>query len=151
MLPHSVKRGIIVTVDLTPIPSALIGAPYRALDAEHTAVSLFAPIRNLSTEVAMFAFVDSEWRLLAVRTTPSDRADMVEIPVRTIVADALAFDAAAVVMAHNHPSGDATPSEDDRVLTRRLARALDAVGVRLVDHLVLTGEQTVSFRRLGLL
>jgi DNA repair protein RadC len=71
--------------------------------------------------------------------------------VRTIVADALAFDATGVVMAHNHPSGDATPSDDDRVLTRRLARALDAVGVRLIDHLVLAGDEAASFRGLGLL
>jgi len=138
-------------VELRPIPTPPPGAPARLLDAEETAVALFAPIRHLTTEVAMFAYVDSEWRLLAVRTTPSGRADMIEISVRTIVADALAFDAAGVVMAHNHPSGNATPSEDDRMLTRRLARALDGVGVRLIDHLVLAGETTASFRRLGLL
>jgi DNA repair protein RadC len=138
-------------VEIRPIPTPPSGASVRALDAEHVAVALFAPIRHLPTEVAMFAYVDPEWRLLAVRTTPSDRDDMVEIPVRTIVADALAFDAAGVVMAHNHPSGDATPSDDDRVLTRRLARALDAVGVRLIDHLVLAGDEAASFRGLGLL
>jgi len=121
------------------------------MDAEHVAVALFAPIRDLATEVAMFAYVDPEWRLLGVRTRPSNDSDMVEVPVRMIVADALAFDAAGVVMAHNHPSGDPTPSEDDRALTRRLARALDAVGVRLIDHLVLAAGETASFRRIGLL
>jgi len=127
------------------------GATVRKLDAEHVAVALFAPIRDLATEVAMFAYVDPEWRLLGVRTRPSNDSDMVEVPVRMIVADALAFDAAGVVMAHNHPSGDPTPSEDDRALTRRLARALDAVGVRLIDHLVLAAGETASFRRIGLL
>lgn len=99
----------------------------------------------------MFAYLDPEWRLLALRTTPSERVDTVEIPVRKIVADALAFDAAGVVMAHNHPSGDPTPSENDRMLTRHLARILHGVGVRLIDHLVLAGGQTASFRRIGLL
>ncbi|CAN5261327.1 DNA repair protein RadC [soil metagenome] len=132
-------------VELRPVPAT----PPRTIDAEQAAIALFAPIGDLDTEVAMFAYVDPKWRLLAVRTTPSDRADMVEIPVRTIVADALAFDAAGVVMAHNHPSGDPTPSENDRMLTRRLARALDGVGVRLIDHLVLAGKRTASFRRTG--
>ncbi|RZF64303.1 DNA repair protein [Sphingomonas populi] len=99
----------------------------------------------------MFAYVDPEWRLLGVRTRPSNEPHTVEVPIRIIVADALTFDAAGVVMAHNHPSGDPTPSEGDRALTRRLARALDGVGVRLIDHLVLAGRETASFRRIGLL
>ena len=138
-------------MELSPIPVAPSGAAFRKLDAEHVAVALFAPIRNLATEVAMFAYVDSDWRLLGVRTRPSNDKDTVEVPIRVIVADALIFDAAGVVMAHNHPSGDPTPSEDDRALTRRLARALDGVGVRLIDHLVLAGRETASFRRIGLL
>lgn len=138
-------------MELSPIPIAPSGAAFRKLDAEHVAVALFAPIRNLATEVAMFAYVDSDWRLVGVRTRPSNDKDTVEVPIRVIVADALIFDAAGVVMAHNHPSGDPTPSEDDRALTRRLARALDGVGVRLIDHLVLAGHETASFRRIGLL
>ena len=138
-------------MELSPIPVAPSGAAFRKLDAEHVAVALFAPIRNLATEVAMFAYVDSDWRLLGIRTRPSNDKDTVEVPIRVIVADALIFDAAGVVMAHNHPSGDPTPSEDDRALTRRLARALDGVGVRLIDHLVLAGHETASFRRIGLL
>ncbi len=54
-------------------------------------------------------------------------------------------------MAHNHPSGDAAPSDLDRALTKRLARALDALGVQLFDHLVIAGDRITSFRALGLL
>ena len=54
---------------------------------------------------------------------------------------------AAMVMAHNHPSGDPTPSEADRALTRRLARALDALDMRLLDHLVLAGDGSPAFAR----
>jgi DNA repair protein RadC len=68
-----------------------------------------------------------------------------------VAADALVFDAAAVVMAHNHPSGDATPSAADRSMTKRLARMLDALGICLFDHLVITGDVVTSFRALGLL
>lgn len=113
--------------------------------------ALFAPIAMLRSEVAVFAYLDPEWRLLGMRHVPSAHADEVAIPVRDVVADALAFDAAAVAMAHNHPSGDPTPSERDHALTRRLARALELVGVRLVEHLVLSRTGCQSFRRQGLL
>ncbi|RYD55748.1 MAG: hypothetical protein EOP60_05755 [Sphingomonadales bacterium] len=62
-----------------------------------------------------------------------------------------ALDAEAVVMAHNHPSGDSTPSVADREATRMLARALDGLGIRLLDHLVVTRNGVSSFRAMGLL
>lgn len=75
----------------------------------------------------------------------------VRLGVRSIVADALAFDAAAVVIAHNHPSGDTRPSERDAAFTRALVRGLAGVEVRLVDHLVITGEAMTSLRAIGAL
>ena len=59
--------------------------------------------------------------------------------------------AAAVILYHNHPSGDPTPSREDREFTRRLALAAESVGVRLLDHVVVGREGCVSFREAGLL
>jgi DNA repair protein RadC len=56
-----------------------------------------------------------------------------------------------VILYHNHPSGDPTPSREDREFTRRLATASEAVGVRLLDHIVVGREGCVSFREAGLL
>jgi DNA repair protein RadC len=125
------------------------GPPRRIADL-NAARALFAPLAGEQAEVAAFAYLDPEWRLLGLRHTHG-RGDMIEVPVRAIAADALAFDAAAVLMAHNHPSGDARPSAADRQMTRRLARLFDALGINLLDHLVLAGEMVVSFRALGLL
>uniref|UniRef100_UPI0035CBBBA5 JAB domain-containing protein n=1 Tax=uncultured Sphingomonas sp. TaxID=158754 RepID=UPI0035CBBBA5 len=120
-------------------------------DPLHAARALFAPIATASFEVAAFAYLDPEWRLLGMRHVRSNRCDAVMIPVRAVVADALAFDCVAVVMAHNHPSGDPSPSAADFALTRRLARGLDLVEVRLVEHLILARDGCESFRAQGLL
>lgn len=122
----------------------------RLIADSAAARTLFAPLARERREVAAFAYLDPEWRLLGLRQTRgSDTA--IEVSLRLITADALAFDAAAMVMAHNHPGGDPTPSEADRALTRRLARTLDALDIRLLDHLVLAGDQVTSFRAMGLL
>lgn len=130
------------------------GQPAAALAPSQTpndVVRLFASLAAAPREVAAFAYFDPEWRLLGMRHMPSNAPDMASIRVRDVIADALAYDAAAVAMAHNHPSGDPTPSVADHALTRRLARALDVVGVRLVEHLVLARGRQISFRAQGLL
>ncbi|HEU4961177.1 MAG TPA: JAB domain-containing protein [Sphingomonas sp.] len=116
-----------------------------------TAHTLFAPIAAEPVEVAAFAYLDPEWRLLGMRLSRSESAIALDVPIRALAADVLAFDCARVVMAHNHPSGDAAPSGADRALTKRLAVTLDTLGVELFDHLVLAGDTTISFRALGLL
>ena len=114
-------------------------------------IALFAPIAMAREEVAVFAYLDPDWRLLGTRHMASGLTDAVTIPLRAVVTDALAFDCSAVVMAHNHPSGDPTPSGTDYAFTRRLAYGLDLIGVRLIDHLVLARGGYDSFRRRGLL
>lgn len=73
------------------------------------------------------------------------------LPIRVIVADALRFDSAAIVIGHNHPSGDPSPSKADIQATRRLAGVLAELEIALHDHLVFAGDEVRSFRALGLL
>ncbi|KQS05232.1 hypothetical protein ASG11_07105 [Sphingomonas sp. Leaf357] len=116
------------------------------------ALRLFNALVASPNEMVAFAYLDPERRLLGMRHTQAGRVDAADVPVRLVVTDALAFDAAMVVMAHTHPGGDPAPSEADRAVTRRLARALRSVEVRLVDHLVLVpGGGASSFRAIGLL
>lgn len=115
------------------------------------ATAAFATITDARREVVIFAYLDPEWRLLGLRHMLSAERDAATVRVRDVVADALAFDAAAVAMAHNHPSGDPTPSADDHLFTRRLSQALAAIGVRLVEHVVLATGGSASFRAQGLL
>ncbi len=75
--------------------------------------------------------------------------DQVVISIRTAAVDALAFGAHGVIIAHNHPSGDATPSARDVAFTRALAAGLRTLEVVLLDHLVIAGEQVTSLRTMG--
>jgi DNA repair protein RadC len=70
---------------------------------------------------------------------------------REILKRALLANAAGVILYHNHPSGDPSPSREDREFTRRLAAAAESVGLRLLDHIVVGREGCVSFREAGLM
>jgi DNA repair protein RadC len=74
-----------------------------------------------------------------------------DFPLRSIIADAVAHGTSGIVLAHNHPSGDSTPSKADRRATIRLACAAEALDCTIVDHLVFAGTDCTSFRQLGLL
>ena len=131
------------------MPAQALDAPRRLANSA-TAGELFAPLAVETTEVMAFAYLAADQRILGMRHIRG-AVDRLKLPIRTIAADALAFDAVAVVMAHNHPSGDPTPSVADREATRLLARALDTLEVRLLDHLVVASGGVTSFRALGLL
>ena len=77
--------------------------------------------------------------------------DRAVVEPREILRRALLTKAAGVILYHNHPSGDPAPSREDRDFTRRLAAASEAVGVRLLDHVVVGRDGCVSFREAGLL
>lgn len=124
--------------------------PRRLIDTDAAGL-LFASLIRARTEVVAFAYLAADHRLLGLRHARSPNPESIKLAIRDVAAHALALDAAAVVMAHNHPSGDPTPSAADRDATRRIARALAALEVRLLDHLVIAAGGIASFRRLGLL
>lgn len=122
--------------------------PLRIDDAV-AAAALFAALADETSEAGAFAYLARDRRLLGMRHVGGGAHAWLDLPVRAVVTDALSFDAAGVVMAHNHPSGDPTPSLADRETTRLLARALDPLGIRLIDHLVLARGGAASFQALG--
>lgn len=96
------------------------------------------------------AHVDEEARCLHVSRHDGDETGA-GFPLRDIIADAAAHGSAAIVLAHNHPSGDARPSDSDCRSTRRLAAAAQALDCTILDHLIFGGGDCTSFRRMGLL
>ena len=96
------------------------------------------------------AHVDEQARCLHLSRHDGDETGA-DFPLRAIIADAVEHGSAGLVLAHNHPSGDPTPSAADCRSTRRLATAAEALDCTVVDHLVFAGEECASFRRMGLL
>ena len=110
---------------------------------------LFAGLRDAARETVAIAYLDPNRRLLGMRHVVGAR-DQVTISIRTVAVDALAFGAHGVIIAHNHPSGDATPSARDVAFTRALAAGLRTLEVMLLDHLVIAGDEVTSLRAMGI-
>lgn len=96
------------------------------------------------------AHLDEQSRCLHVSRHDGDESGAA-FPLKQIIGDAAAHGSAGIVLAHNHPSGDARPSDSDCRATRRLASAAEALDCAVLDHLVFAGEDCSSFRKLGLL
>ena len=121
-----------------------------AIVAEDLLDRLIAPLLRQPVEIAMLLYIDGRGQLAGLRHVRGTR-DGIVLSTRLLVTDALAFDARSAIMAHNHPSGDPAASQADLAVTRRLARAFDTVGVRLIDHIVLASGGRTSLRAAGYL
>ena len=99
------------------------------------------------------AFLSSKHELLpdGIETLSHGTTDQANVYPRKIAEAALRKKAAAVILAHNHTNGSITPSENDKLLTRSADLALEAIGIRLVDHLIITSDDYFSFKKGGLL
>lgn len=110
---------------------------------------LSAWLRDRDREVFAALFLDSQHRVLAAEELSQGTLDAASVYPREVVKRALALGAAAVIFAHNHPSGVAEPSSADRVLTERLKQALALVEVRVLDHFVVGEGAPTSFAERG--
>jgi DNA repair protein RadC len=110
-------------------------------------------IGALQNEVFEVAYLDSAYRLLreAVDRLEEGTIDRATVYPRRVIETALKRGAAAVVLAHNHPNGNLTPTEHDKVLTRAIVLAAETVHLKVLDHLIVSPEDTFSFRKAGLL
>lgn len=111
---------------------------------------LRADLAHKRTEQVRVLFLSSANRLLRDETVSEGCLDEAPLYVRDILRRALQVGAGAIIVVHNHPSGDATPSEADIDITRQLIEAGRLLGVVVHDHLVVAGSAIVSMRNLGL-
>ncbi|WP_113955262.1 RadC family protein [Arenicella xantha] len=108
-------------------------------------------LRDKPYEAFFVMYLDSKHRVIQHQELFRGTIDNASVPVREVVKEALKHNAAAMIVAHNHPSGVAEPSAADRALTETLSLALAMVGVKLLDHFVVGDSQVVSFAEMGAL
>lgn len=106
---------------------------------------------GLEHEVFTCLFLDAQNRLIAAEEMFRGTLTQTSVYPREIVKSALACNAAAVIFAHNHPSGVDTPSRADEILTQTLKKALEMVDVRALDHLIIAKDRILSFAETGLI
>ena len=106
---------------------------------------------NLPREVFMVILLDAQNRVLAMEELFAGTLTQTSVYPREVVKRALHFNAAAVIFAHNHPSGVAEPSRADEMLTGALKQALALVDIKVLDHFVVAGNTLASFAESGLL
>ena len=112
---------------------------------------LLAQLRDRPYEVFCCLFLDNRHRLIAFEELFRGTIDGASVHPREVVRQALLHNAASVIIAHNHPSGVADPSQADEGVTRRIRQALALVDVRLLDHLIVGDGRCYSFSEHGLL
>ena len=130
--------------------AALQSGPLLGSPAE-TRRFLTAQLRDRPYEVFCCLYLDNRHRLIAFDELFRGTIDGASVHPREVVREALAHNAAALILAHNHPSGIAEASRADELVTQRLRDALALVDIRVLDHLIVAGPQTLSLAERGLI
>lgn len=108
-------------------------------------------LRDQHREVLWQASLDAKGKLRSCHQISSGSVDTTVLSIREVVENALHADASGVVLAHNHPSGIALPSVEDQQVTLQTKQALETMGIRLIDHIIVADDDFVSMAASGLL
>ena len=112
---------------------------------------LCAKLGGFEHEVFAVLFLDTQHRLIEYAEMFHGTIDSASVYPREVVKETLRLNAAAVIISHNHPSGNPEPSAADKAMTAQLRQALALVDVRTLDHIIVAGSRTTSFAERGLL
>ncbi len=127
--------------------SARKGTPLS--DPTQVAQAAMARIGNKGTEEFWTAFLDSKNRLIAWEQVSKGTVNATPVFPREILATALRLEAVGLILAHNHPGGDPTPSREDVLLTERIRESAEGLDIRVLDHIIVTDHDYYSFNEQG--
>lgn len=106
-------------------------------------------LANEPREIFGLILLDTRHGVIGMEILFQGTIDGATVYPREVVKAALAANAAAVILAHNHPSGNPEPSQEDRLLTQKIVKALGTVDIRVLDHLIVAGASTISLAERG--
>lgn len=139
----TIRRALRILQTRLRKPGAALNSPAAVRDY------LALWLGNREHEIFVAVFVDAQNRVIAAEELFRGTLTETSVYPREVVKRALALNAAGLILAHNHPSGVADPSQADRWLTEQLKNALALVDVRTLDHFIVAGSQAVSFSERG--
>jgi len=121
----------------------------EAINRAEDAIDCFASIRTMPQEVMVVMSLNGANRPIKTRWTTVGLLDCNQVHPREVFADPLMDRAAAIIIAHNHPSGTLEPSSEDLALTKRLQNAGELLGIRVLDHLIVSASGFISLKQRG--
>ena len=148
---YSIQSGTpsqIIELAASILESRIIGETLNSPEASTQFIQM--KIGSLEHEVFMVVYLDNRHRVIAAEELFRGTINGASVHPREVVKETLKHNAAAVILAHNHPSGIADPSEADKRLTSRLKDALSMVDVRVLDHIIVSPDETFSMAERGL-
>lgn len=132
--------------------SAFYNAKREAFTSDQIAADYFKiKLSHLESEQFEVAFLDNQNCVIECRTMFNGTINAASVYPREVVKLALELNAANVILAHNHPSGLSTPSEADKRITNKLKKGLALVDINILDHIIVAGNDHLSFSAMGLL
>jgi len=140
-----IQQALVILNELLRQPEHALTSPSDTRDF------LSLKLAKLEHEVFACIFLDNRHRVIAYEQLFRGTIDGASIHPREVVKTALKHNAAAVIFAHNHPSGVAEPSQSDLAITRRLNDALALVDIRVLDHFIVGSKEVLSFAERGVI
>jgi DNA repair protein RadC len=141
----------IITQALAILKSRLHKPDFLIREQSDASSYLKLKISELEYESFGVMYLNNQHGLIKLKEMFRGTINQAKVYPREIVKSALHFNAAAVILTHNHPSGRKEPSEADKNITRKLKSALKLIDVRVLDHIIVGGDDTFSFAQNGLL
>ncbi len=145
-------RRVVAAVELGRRVSIAKAQETDAISSSEDVISIFRPqLQHLSFEECWVLYLTSSNRVVERQRVSQGGVQATIVDHKLIVKRALELLVPQIIMVHNHPSGSAQPSEQDKILTEKIKRAAQLFDIALLDHLIISREGEFSFRRAGLL
>jgi DNA repair protein RadC len=143
---------IAAAVELAKRISALKNENHNKINSPIKAVELLSPeMRFLKQEVLKAVLLDVKNQVIAIPEISRGGLSSSIVHPREVFREAIRRSSAALILVHNHPSGDPKPSADDLNITKRLVKTGEIVGIKVVDHIIIAGENYLSFKEENLI
>ena len=123
----------------------------RLISPQSVADYYMQDLRHLTREQVLLLMVDSKNRLMKDLVISEGTVNTSIMPTREIFVHAIKYEAVSIILLHNHPSGDPTPSTEDIRVTKRVAEAGNLIGIALMDHIIIGDNRYISLKEQGLI